>query len=49
MAVSASAWVAVVVILQKSFVKELRGKAGSALTICNLANEYLRNLRAKQR
>ena len=28
--------------------EKLRGKAGSTLTICNLANEYLRNLRAKQ-
>ena len=27
---------------------KLRGKAGSVLTICNLANKYLRNLRAKQ-
>ena len=45
----ACAWVAVVVILQESFVRKLRGKAGSALTICNLANKYLRNLRAKQR
>ena len=29
--------------------EKLRGKAGSTLTICNLANKYLRNLRAKQR
>ena len=35
-AVSASAWVAVVVVARKLYEK-LRGKAGSTLTICNLA------------